>query len=133
MGRDRLVVMIPRKISYSWQTGTAMLTGSYEYPIYAKNMAPARQACENCHKPEQFSSDTLVDINHYVPDETNTLSITTTSIKTGGGTTRQGLGFGIHWHVENPVLYYATDSLQQTIPYISVTNPDGIKDRICGC
>ena len=47
--------------------------------------------------------------------------------KTGGGTKREGLGFGIHWHVENPVLFYATDAARQDIPYVSVTNPDGSK------
>jgi len=127
MGRDRLAVMIPRKVSYSWQTGTAMLFGTFEYPIVAKNMAPARQACENCHKPEQFSSDTLVDLIHYAEDEANTRSTTTMVIKTGGGTERQGLGFGIHWHIENPVYFYATDRFQQNIPYIMVSNPDGSK------
>ena len=47
MGRGSLAVMLPRKITYSWQTGTAMITNSYEYPIVAKNMRPARDACEN--------------------------------------------------------------------------------------
>src|SRR5690606_13631586 len=47
MGRDRLPVMIERKVKYSWQTGTAMLLGSYAFPIRAHNMAPAREACEN--------------------------------------------------------------------------------------
>ncbi len=127
MGRDRLAVLIPRKIRYSWQTGSAMVFNTYEYPIYAKNMAPARQACENCHKPEQFSTDALVELKHFVADEANTLNTTTLVVHTGGGTARQGLGFGIHWHIENPVYYYATDKLQQDIPYIAVQNADGTR------
>jgi hypothetical protein len=125
MGRDKFGVLLPRKIAYSWQTGTAMLTGSYEYPIVAKNMAPARQACENCHKPEVFTSDKLVEIAHYSDDEANTRNSTFLSVKTGGGSSREGLGHGIHWHIENPVNYYPTDKTEQEIPYVVVVNEDG--------
>lgn len=125
MGRDVLGVMLPRKIIYSWQTGTAMLTGSYEYPIVARNMRPARDACENCHKPETFTSDQLVEIKRFAEDENNTPVSTFLVMKIGGGTQRQGLGYGIHWHIENPVLFYASDRERQDIPYIVVEGPDG--------
>jgi mono/diheme cytochrome c family protein len=127
MGRDRLAVLIPRKITYSWQTGTAMLLNNYEFPIIAKNMAPAREACENCHKPDVFSSDKLVENKNFATDENNSPTSIFMVIKTGGGSARQGLGFGIHWHVENPVYFYATDSMQQNISYIVVENPDGTR------
>jgi mono/diheme cytochrome c family protein len=125
MGRDRLAVMIQRKVKYSWQTGTAMLLNTYEYPIVAKNMAPAREACENCHKPEKFSTDQLVEIKNYADDEANTLKSTFLVVKTGGGAQREGLGYGIHWHIENPVYFYTTDLEQQDIPYIVATGPNG--------
>ena len=125
MGRDRLYIMIGRKVRYSWQTGSAMLLNSYEYPIIAKNMVPARDACENCHKPNLFSSDTLREKQHYASDGANTFSSTFLIIKTGGGSSREGLGYGIHWHMENPVYFYATDKAEQQIPYVVVTNPDG--------
>ncbi len=125
MGRDRLGVMIQRKVKYSWQTGTAMLLNNYEFPIVARNMAPAREACENCHKPEVFSGDKLVEIVRFAEDESNTPTSTYLSVKTGGGTRRQGLGFGIHWHIENPVYFYATDERRQDIPYVVVENSDG--------
>jgi nitrate/TMAO reductase-like tetraheme cytochrome c subunit len=127
MGRDVLGVMIPRKIMYSWQTGSAMVLNSYEYPIVAKNMRPALDACENCHKPETFTSDKLVEIKHFASNETNTVSSTYLALKIGGGSQRQGLGLGIHWHVENPVYFYATDRERQIIPYVLVVNPDGTK------
>ncbi len=127
MGRDKLSVMVQRKIKYSWQTGSAMVLGNYEYPIIAKNMAPAREACENCHKPEVFSADKLVEIKHFAEDAENSATITSLVIKTGGGTSREGLGYGIHWHIENPVYYYATDPEQQDIPYVVVTAPGGQK------
>ena len=125
MGRDRLPVMIQRKVGYSWQTGTAMLFNNYEYPIRAHNMVPARDACENCHKPEKFSTDTLREIRNFAEDEKNTPSPTYLVIKTGGGSSRQGLGYGIHWHIENPVQYYAADELDQEIPYVVVQTADG--------
>ncbi len=125
MGRDRLFVLIPRKIRYSWQTGTAMILNNYEYPIVAKNMAPAREACENCHKPEVFVNDTLVEIMRYAEDETNTATSTYLVVKTGGGTEREGLGYGIHWHVENKVEYWASDERDQVIPYVKVSRTDG--------
>ena len=125
MGRDTMNVLIPRKIMYSWQTGTAMITGSYHYPIFAKNMRPARDACENCHNPDKFSSDTMIEVKQFADGIDNALTTTYMLLKTGGGTEREGLGFGIHWHVENPVYYYATDELQQNIPYIKVTKADG--------
>jgi nitrate/TMAO reductase-like tetraheme cytochrome c subunit len=125
MGRDRFFVLLPRKIRYSWQTGSAMVFNTYEYPIIAKNMAPAREACENCHKPEVFANDTLVEIKRFAEDQTNSASSTFLVVKTGGGTEREGLGYGIHWHVENKVEYWATDSTDQVIPYVKVTHTDG--------
>jgi hypothetical protein len=90
-------------------------------------MAPAREACENCHKPDVFTADKLVEVKNFAHDEYNSATSTFMAVKTGGGTRRQGLGFGIHWHVENPVYFYATDKLQQNIPYIVVENPDGTR------
>ena len=125
LGRDSMAVMIPRKILNSWQTGTAMLTGKFTYPIIAKNMRPARDVCENCHMPEKFSADKMVELKHFADDQANTLTTTYLLLKTGGGMQRQGLGFGIHWHIENPVYFYATDPERQNIPYVVVTKPDG--------
>ena len=97
----------------------------YEFPITAGELRPARETCELCHFPEKFSDDSLREIKTFANDLDNTpLSIYLT-LKTGGGSKRQGLGQGIHWHIENPVLYLATDSRNQTIPYVRVINDDG--------
>lgn len=125
LGRAQLGEQIIRKIQYSYQTGSATILNSYELPIRAKNMRPARDVCETCHLPEQFSNDTLVEIKHFNEDDQNTLAYTYLILKTGGGTRRKGLGFGIHWHIENPVLYLAIDPEDQHIPYIRVENEDG--------
>jgi nitrate/TMAO reductase-like tetraheme cytochrome c subunit len=98
---------------------------TYEYPIMAGNMRPARDTCEKCHTPEKFSDDSLRVIYHFQPDKENTPYSISLVLKTGGGTKREGLGRGIHWHIENQVFYYATDKLEQNIPYVRVVNADG--------
>jgi hypothetical protein len=97
----------------------------YTLPIYAEALRPARDTCETCHLPEQFSDDSLRVINRYHDDAENTLTSTYLVMKTGGGNEREGQGRGIHWHIANKVEYYATDELSQMIPYVRVNNDDG--------
>lgn len=100
-------------------------SNSYTFPIYATTMEPARESCEKCHWPEKFSDDRVVNIKHYSDDSGNTPVNTLLVMKVGGGTQRQGRGFGIHWHIENDVEYIATDPLKQSIPWIQVTDSSG--------
>jgi nitrate/TMAO reductase-like tetraheme cytochrome c subunit len=103
----------------------ATVFNTYEFPIFTRNMRPARATCERCHSPEKFSDDSLRVLTHYGDDDANTPSYTYLIMHTGGGSQRVGLGRGIHWHIENPIFFYAADPLQQDIPYIRVTNSDG--------
>lgn len=98
---------------------------TYEFPIRAHTMRPARETCELCHSPEKFSDDSLREIKQFSNDKENTPFSTFLTLKTGGGSKREGLGKGIHWHIENQVDYIATDPEEQHIPYIRVTNEDG--------
>ena len=107
----------------------AVTFNTYEFPIYAKSMRPAPQICEKCHSPEKFSDDSLRVRAHYSDDAENSFYNIYLILKTGGGSKRIGLGRGIHWHVENEVQYFATDKLDQTIPYIRVLNDDGSYDE----
>ncbi|MBI4316418.1 MAG: NapC/NirT family cytochrome c [Chloroflexi bacterium] len=97
----------------------------YEFPITANDMRPATETCEKCHSPEKFASDSLRLIQHFGDDVDNTPTSTYLILKTGGGSKREGLGRGIHWHIANRVLYYPTDKHEQTIPYVRVYNDDG--------
>lgn len=97
----------------------------YEFPIHAKEMRPARETCEECHFPEKFSDDSLREIKHFGNDIDNSPTSIYLLMKTGGGSERTGLGRGIHWHIENPVYYYAEDSIEQSIPYVRVVDDDG--------
>jgi len=97
----------------------------YTFPIRASDLRPARETCELCHNPDKFSDDKLREIKHFANDHYNTPQTTYLSMKTGGGSQRQGLGRGIHWHIQNKVTYLPTDPEEQQIPYVKVTNDDG--------
>lgn len=97
----------------------------YEFPIRADDMRPARETCELCHFPDKFSDDSLREIQRFENDIYNTPQSIYLTLKTGGGTEREGLGKGIHWHIQNQVLYYPQDELEQEIPYVRVIGDDG--------
>lgn len=101
------------------------ITKQYEYPLQAHNMRPAQDSCETCHFPAKFSSDSLQELVAYQPNEQNTIYNLYLIMKTGGGTAREGLGYGIHWHIENNIYYLPTDDLEQEIPYVRVEDVDG--------
>ena len=46
-------------------------------------------------------------------------------LHTGVDTLRFTAGKNIHWHVNVPVRFVATDPLRQNIPWVEVTHPDG--------
>ncbi len=92
----------------------------YERPIKSPitSLRPVEYVCEQCHWPEKFYEDRLVTLNHYATDDANSLSRTVLLLKTGGGTQAAGLGRGIHWHIQNPVWYIATDEKRQNIAWV---------------
>lgn len=126
IGRTSFGIKFTRKANDA-QFVWSYLTQQYEFPLYAKGLQPARESCEKCHWPEKFSWDKVVSKKDYQTDTANTLQSTTQVMKIGGGTQREGLGRGIHWHVENPIDFIYTDGeeLKQEIPWIQVTNADG--------
>ncbi len=124
IGRGFIATRITRKAG-DVQHIIATLFHTYEFPIRAESLRPARETCERCHSPEKFSDDSLRGILHFGDDRENTPTTTYLVLKTGGGSRRQGLGRGIHWHIENPIFFLATDPEQQEIPYVRVMNEDG--------
>lgn len=98
---------------------------TYEFPIRAGDLRPARETCEKCHFPDKFSDDSLRVLRRYANDQENTASDIYLTLKTGGGSKRQGLGRGIHWHIQNPIYYLPADPEEQEIPYVKVVNDDG--------
>ena len=124
IGRGSFYQQFTRKTTHSrllWAT----VMENYEYPIYVSSMRPARETCELCHYPEKFSDDSLRVLNRFRDNEDNDPYDIYLLMHTGGGSQREGLGYGIHWHVENKVEYIATDNLEQNIPWVRVTYVDG--------
>ncbi|HLB64941.1 MAG TPA: c-type cytochrome domain-containing protein [Anaerolineales bacterium] len=124
IGRGFIATRITRKAG-DLQHIVATLFRTYEFPIRAESLRPARETCERCHSPQKFSDDSLRTILHFGDDRENTPTTTYLVLRTGGGSRREGLGRGIHWHIENPILYLALDPEEQEIPYVRVMNEDG--------
>lgn len=124
IGKGFIATRITRKAG-DLKHVTATLFKDYEFPIRADELRPARETCELCHFPEKFSDDSLREIRRHQNDLENSPVSIYLTLKTGGGSRREGLGRGIHWHVENRIQYYAADPEQQEIPYVRVTQPDG--------
>lgn len=124
IGRDQLLVQFVRKSGHM-RLIFDTLSGNYKYPIFVSDMRPARETCELCHSPDKFSDDSLRVIYDFQNDRTNDPYDIYLLMHTGGGTQREGLGRGIHWHIENEVTFIATDDLQQEIPWVQVKNADG--------
>jgi hypothetical protein len=98
---------------------------AYDRPLESESMRPANESCELCHWPPAFHGDTVRKITRFEPDEENTQKDTYLILKTGAGTREEGLGYGVHWHITNPVEYIATDEHKQEIPWVRTTLPDG--------
>jgi hypothetical protein len=97
----------------------------YEHPLEAETLRPANESCERCHWPPAFHGDTVREIQHFQSDRDNTEERIFLILKTGAGEREGGLGYGIHWHITNPVEYIATDEHKQDIPWVRTTLPDG--------
>lgn len=91
-------------------------------PTPVANLRPAQQTCEQCHWPEKFWGAQLKTVDHYGYDEANTHLQTRMLINTGGGSAREGMTAGIHWHmnIANEVTYVATDDHRQKIPWVRI-------------
>lgn len=124
IGRDLLLVQFFRKAGHMRLIVDTVLE-NYELPIRTAEMRPARETCELCHTPEQFQDDSLRVINTFDNNLTNDPYSIYLLMHTGGGSQRQGLGRGIHWHIENKISYIALDPEQQEIPWVRVETPDG--------
>jgi nitrate/TMAO reductase-like tetraheme cytochrome c subunit len=98
-------------------------TNSYERPIPSPitSLRPAEEVCEQCHWPQKVYGDRIAVLPDYGVEASNPLTQTALAMQTGGGSSSQGLGRGIHWHIENPVYYIATDEKRQDIPWVQAT------------
>jgi nitrate/TMAO reductase-like tetraheme cytochrome c subunit len=129
LGRDFVGNIFTRKVGDLVHV-VRYSSGNFTFPLHAKEMIPARDACEKCHWPGKFSGDRVAELRRYESSEDNLAVTTYLILKTGGGTLREGRGFGIHWHIENEIDFIALEDgneLKQTIPWIQVTDASGKK------
>jgi len=93
-----------------------------ETPIH--NLRPARDTCEQCHWPQFFIDDKVVQRDYFMRDEGNTDGSITLQMHVGGHP-EYGRPTGIHWHVENEVYFQASDRKEEQIPWILARYADG--------
>lgn len=115
------------KISGSRQL-LAVTLDTYPRPIHTPvhGLRPAKETCQECHRPDKFHGDKLNVINKYETDEANTHLKTVMLMKIGSAGSGTDKPHGIHWHVaeENSITYKA-DPNRMTIPEVVLTKTDG--------
>ncbi|MCX6998327.1 MAG: NapC/NirT family cytochrome c [Kiritimatiellaeota bacterium] len=120
---------VKAKISGLYQV-YAVAFSKYKRPIATPvhNLRPAQETCEQCHWPEKFSGNLDRVYAHFLSDETNTPYTVRLSLKVGGSDPTHGPVGGIHWHmnVANRVEYIASDERRQVIPWVRVTDRQGV-------
>ena len=108
-----------------WQIVSRNVPAPVPSPV--ASMRPARETCENCHWPEKFHGDEVRVIREYAEDEANTETVTTLTMFVGGGSSKLGIGTGIHWHMnlDNQIDYITTDPKREVIPWVRLQARDG--------
>ena len=102
------------------------LIPTYPTPIPSpvRNLRPAREICEACHKPNRFIGEKLLVKSSFADDEHNTETQTVVVLHLGGVdsfSNRTGI-HGVHLgHIE----YITTDQTRTTIPWVQRRNADG--------
>jgi nitrate/TMAO reductase-like tetraheme cytochrome c subunit len=102
-----------------------VLVDHYPKPIMADNKVPvAAVTCLHCHDARTDIGDKLLVHTAYADDGANTQNTSLTLLHVGG---QDALGHlsGIHGAHMGKIEYLATDTTNQTIPWVRKTNPDG--------
>lgn len=106
----------------------AVALDTYPRPIDTPvhGLRPARETCEECHRPEKFHGDRLLVKHKYLSDEENTHVKTVLLMKIGSAGGRVQSPHGIHWHIapENDMTYKA-DHDRMVIPEVTLVTAEG--------
>lgn len=123
---------VKSKISGSYQL-YAVAFNKYPRPIPTpiKNLRPARETCEECHWPKEFVGNLDRTFNYFQGDVSNSPYSIRLLLKVGAGNsgeTNSAPAGGIHWHIlsGNTVEYIATDVARQKIPWVRLTDAQGV-------
>jgi nitrate/TMAO reductase-like tetraheme cytochrome c subunit len=102
----------------------------FNRPIYvtAANPRPLQAICEQCHWPQRYVGSVERTYQHYLSDEKNTPFAVRLLLNVGGGDPSNGPPGGIHWHmnIANKIEYIATDDQRMSIPWVRMTDPQGV-------
>ncbi len=103
----------------------ASITGKFDKPIPVPvaNLRPARETCEQCHRPQKFSGDLVRTHTTYLTDEANTKQVDTRVLRIGGG--ESSTAQGIHWHIAAEVWYLPLDEQRQKIGWVGIEGSSG--------
>ncbi|MDD5544908.1 MAG: NapC/NirT family cytochrome c, partial [Acidobacteriia bacterium] len=120
---------VKSKLSGSYQV-YAVLFKKYPRPIPTpiENLRPSRETCEECHWPEKFIGNRIINKTKFSEDEKNTPLKTILVMKVGGGELKSGNAGGIHWwhmYSQNKINYIPADAQRQVIPWVQLTDPNG--------
>jgi nitrate/TMAO reductase-like tetraheme cytochrome c subunit len=96
--------------------------------LTAANPRPSQAICEQCHWPKKYVGNVERIYQHYLSDEKNTPFAVRLLLNVGGGDPSNGPQGGIHWHmnIANRIEYIATDDRLLSIPWVKMTNPQGV-------
>jgi nitrate/TMAO reductase-like tetraheme cytochrome c subunit len=96
--------------------------------LTAANPRPTQEICEQCHWPKKYVGNVERSYQHYLSDEKNTPFAVRLLLNVGGGDPSNGPQGGIHWHmnIANKIEYIATDNQLLSIPWVRMTNPQGV-------
>jgi len=88
--------------------------------LASNRLVPARETCENCHWPQNFSGARLRLFSKYADDEANTRSETVLLMLVGGNRLSgiHGAHFGPGVHIR----FAPADAVRQTIPWVEYRN-----------
>ncbi len=107
----------------------AVAFNTFNRPIQTPvhGLRPARDTCEECHRPQFFFGEKLYVKHKYLPDEVNTEVQTVLLMKVGSGGGAGHRAHGIHWHVaeENRIVYKHSDWGRQDIFEVRMTDESG--------
>jgi NapC/NirT cytochrome c family, N-terminal region len=102
-----------------------VMANKYPQPIMPEYKVPrAAETCLECHNPDRYIGDKLFVKTSYADDEKNSKTRTVALLYVGGRDSFSRLS-GIHGAHLGHIEYIATDSTNQTIPWVSKTNDDG--------
>jgi hypothetical protein len=109
----------------------AVVWDTYSKPIETPihGLRPARETCEQCHRPELFHGDRLRVLDKFLEDEQNTHVRTVLLMKVGSGDYRGLKPQGSHWHVAGSrnIIYQHSDRERTRIKDVIMIDENGVE------